>query len=145
VVPTVDFSAFMMPQIANTQNTPGFSLFGYSADLESLSLNVSNDIQYITLIGSESVKLLDRKPAGQLQFEAPTVAEKDYWTLVANNTPGAMSFDHGSRNGFKVSFSAPSVQLGNPSYADSKGVRFVSGPFTCNPISGDDEFYLDIK
>lgn len=143
--PSVDFSKFKIPQIANTQNTPGFSLFGYSADLESLSLNVANDIQYITLIGSESVKLLDRAPAGQLQFEAPTVTAKNYWEDVANSTPGAMSFDHGSRSGYKVSFAAPSVLLGNPTYQDSNGVQFLNAPFTCNPNQGNDEFYIDIK
>lgn len=143
--PSVDFSAFKIPQIANTQNTPGFSLFGYSADLESMSLNVANDVQYITLIGSESVKILDRAPAGQLQFEAPTIADKNYWQEVAESTPGVMSFDHGSRHGWKVSVYAPSVLLGNPTYQDSNGVQFLSAPFTCNPLTGNDELRIDIK
>lgn len=140
--PAVDFSAFMIPQIANTQNTPGFSLFGYSGAMESMSLNVSNTVEYITLIGRESVKILDRAPQGTLVFEATTMAEKDFFTSVKNSETGVMTIAHGSRNGFKIGFNAPRILLGNPTYQDSNGVQMLSAPFTLNPISGNDEFTL---
>jgi hypothetical protein len=144
VQPAVDFTNFQMPEIANTQNTPGFDLFGYSADLESASFNVANQIEYVTLIGSQSVKLLDRKPAGTLVFEAPTVAEKDYWAIAKDATKGALSLEHGSRAGLKVIVQANFVNLENPTYQDSNGTQMLSVPFTVNPNTGDDELLIRI-
>lgn len=140
--PSVDYSSFMIPQIANTQNTPGFSLFGYSGAMESMNLNVSNDVQYITLIGRDYVQILDRAPQGTLVFEAPTIAEQDYFSLVSNSTTGVLQIDHGSRSGYRVRFNAPRILLGNPTYQSSNGVEMLSVPFTLNPVSGNDEFTL---
>lgn len=143
--PTVDFSSFMIPQIVNTQNTPGFSLFGYSGAMESCSMNLSNDVEYITLVGKESVQIVDRKPAGTLIFEATSISTKDFFSIVAANTKGVMLINHGSFNGYKVLFNAPSVNLGNPTYQDSNGVQMLSAPFTVNPVSGNDEFSLTFQ
>lgn len=146
VAPTVDFSSFMIPLLVNTANTPGFTLFGYSGLLESMTMNIANDVQYITLVGSESVKILDRKPAGSLVFEAPTIASKDFFSLVAANTEGAMTLSHGSVNGYKVNLSCPQVLLGNPTYQDSNGVQMLSAPFTAQPTSaGNDELSISIQ
>ncbi|RYD26021.1 MAG: hypothetical protein EOP89_07925 [Lysobacteraceae bacterium] len=146
VAPAVDFSAFKIPQVANTQNTPGFKLFGYSAPLESMSLSLANDVQYITLIGKESVKILDRKPAGSFVFEAPHIAEKDFFSLVSANTSGAMQLVHGTQPGYIMQLDCPSVLLGNPAYQDSNGVQMLSTPFTAQPTSaGNDEVSITIK
>ena len=143
--PSVDFSAFKIPQVANTQNTLSFSLASYSALLESMNLNVANDVQYITLIGSESVKILDRKPAGNFVFEAPTIAAKDFFTLASDQTSSAMTLTHGSENGYKVKLAAPSVLIGNPNYQDSNGVQMLNIPYTANPSSsGNDEFTISV-
>lgn len=144
--PTPDFSGFAIPQIANTQQTPSYSLYGYSGSgLESFELQLANDVQYITLIGSESVKILDRKPAGTMVFEAPYIAEKDFFSLVKNSTTGAFALNHGSKNGFKVNLAASRILLGNPTYQDSNGVQMLSAPFTLNPTSGNDEVSLTFK
>lgn len=142
VAPIVDFAKFMIPEIVNTQNTPGFTLFGYSGNMESMNLNISNEVQYITLVGSESVKILDRKPAGSIVFEAPTIASKDFFSLVKSSTSGAMVISHGLKNGYKIQLNAPKVLLGNPSYQDSNGVQMLSAPFTINPTTGNDELSL---
>lgn len=143
--PTPDFSAFQIPFIANTQNTPGFELFGYSGALESMSMNVSNDVQYITLIGKEETKILDRKPAGTMVFEAPLIGDKDFFTLVRDNAQGPVVISHGPKSGHKVRFEAPAVLLGNPAYQDSNGVQMLSAPFTVNPVTGDDEFTIIVE
>lgn len=142
--PSVDFSAFQIPFIANTQNTSGFSLFGFSGAMESMTLNVNNSVEYVTLIGKESVQLLDRQPSGTLIFEAPTIAERDFFSLVKDNTQGELVISHGPKAGHRVNFSAPAVLLGNPSYQDSNGVQMLSAPFTVNPILGNDEFTIEI-
>ncbi|MGZ6477661.1 MAG: hypothetical protein ACXWQE_00085 [Bdellovibrionales bacterium] len=144
-VPTTDYTSFMIPQIVNTQNTPGFTLLSYSGNMESASMNVANDVQYITLVGSEKVNILDRKPAGTLVFEAPLTASKNFFSLASAQTQGALNLTHGSANGYKVLLDAASVLLGNPSYQDSNGVQMLSVPYTLNPVSGNDEFSLTFK
>lgn len=137
--PVADFSKFHVPLIANTQNTPGFELFGYSGNLESVNFNLANEVSYVPLIGTESVKILDRKPAGSLLFEAPTMAEKDFFTIATETELGEMSLTHGIKAGQIVKISAPKVNIGNPTYQDSNGVTMISVPFTANPDTGNDE------
>lgn len=142
VAPAADFTGFKIPKIANTQNTPGFSLFGGTANLESANFNVSNDVQYVSLIGEESVKILNRKPAGSFVFEAPTMAQKNYFEAAANTEVGEMILEHGVKAGEKVKVSCPSVNLGNPNYQDSNGTQMLNAPFTANPDQGNDEIVI---
>jgi hypothetical protein len=142
--PTVDYTEFMTPKIANTQNTPGFELFGYSGNLESANFNLSNQVQYVSLIGDESVKVLDRKPAGAFVIEAPTIATKDFFTLASEGSLGAMLLTHGNKAGEKVIVIAPKVNLENPAYQDSNGVMMLNIPYTANPDTGNDELTIRI-
>lgn len=143
--PSVDFTAFQIPKIANTQNTPAFSLFSYSGLLESMSLNLAGAVAYRTLIGVEEVLFTDRKPSGTFVIEAPTIGTKDFFSLAQAGTTGAMSLTHGLINGNIVKFDAPRVSLQNPSYQDSQGVQMLSLPFVISPNSGNDELIITVK
>jgi hypothetical protein len=140
--PTPDFSKFSIPQVSNTQNTTGFSLFGYSGALESLSLALNNSVQYITLIGKQYADVLDRKVNGSMSFEAPTVAAKDFWTSASNQQTGALAITHGSQNGNKVSIACPRVLLDSPKYKESNNVMFLSCGVSVMPVTGNDEMTL---
>lgn len=143
---TPDFSAFTTPKLANTTNTPTFTLDSYAALLESASLNIANSINHVQLIGSEEVKITDRAPAGSLLFEAPTIATKDYWSSITANTLLALVLNHGASNGYKVNLSCPYVHLNDPTYQDSNGVQMLSVPFQATPSSsGNDEVSLVFK
>jgi hypothetical protein len=144
--PTVDYAGFQIPKVANTQATPSYSLLGFSGSgVESINLNVTNDVQYITLIGSESVKIIDRKPAGTIVLEAPTIAAKDFFSAVEDQDTGLLEVTQDNRNGYKVKLSLPAVLLGNPSYTDNNGIQMLSLPFTANPSSaGNDEIALEL-
>jgi hypothetical protein len=142
--PTVDYDGFMTPKIANTQNTPGFSLFSYSGNLESANFNLANQVQYVALIGEESVKILDRKPAGAFVIEAPLIADKDFFTLASDGTNGDMTLTHGNKAGEKVIVLAPKVNLENPAYQDSNGIMMLNIPYTANPDTGNDELTIRV-
>jgi hypothetical protein len=145
-VPSVDYSDFLQPQVANTQQTPSFSLFSFSAPLESLALNMANDVQFRALIGtSDAVNIVDRRPAGTLVIEAQLVASKDYWDIITDGTTGALSITHGNVGGRKVQIACPRVSLGTPSYQDSQGVQMLSLPFNAAPNSGNDEVVITVK
>lgn len=140
--PTVDFSAFQIPKVVNTQNTTSFSLFSYSGLLSSMSLSLANDIQYRTLVNYEAVNLIDRKPTGTFVMEAPTITSKDFFSIAKAGTTGAMSITHGTVAGNIVTLSAPRVSLANPNYQDSQGVQMLSIPFVIAPNTGNDEISI---
>ncbi len=98
------------------------------------------------MIGLEEIKLSNRAPQGTLVFEAPTIAQKDYWDLIVANTATTLALNHGATNGYKVNLSAPNVTLLNPTYQDSQGVQMLSVPFRCEPSStGNDEVSFIFK
>jgi len=144
-LPSADYSAFQLPKVANNTNTTSFSLFSYSAILESFNINMTNDISYRHLIGSESVLLLDRKPAGTFLIEAPLIASKDFFAAAIAGDTGAMTCTHGTVGGNKVVLSAPAVSLQNPTYQDNNGVHMLSIPAVYVPSSGNDEVSIVVK
>lgn len=143
--PAVNYTAFQTPKIVNTQNTPAFSMFGFSGFLESMSLNLAGDVQYRTLVGEQEVLFLDRKPTGTFVIEAPTIASKDFFTIAEDGTTGVMSITHGAVGGNIVKLDAPNVSLANPNYSDSQGVQMLSIPFAAAPSSGNDELTVTVK
>lgn len=142
---TADYSAFMIPQVVNTQNTPVFSLLGYSGAAESLSIDMANEIYYKVLVGDESIELVDRKPSGTIVMELPSIATKDFFAAADSQTTGALALTQGSRNGYKVELAASGVLIGNPAFADNNGVAMISLPITLNPVSGNDELSITFK
>lgn len=140
--PSPDFSNFLTPELVNTQNTPGFTVHGYNGIAESVSFNLANDVQYLTYVGSESVKVLDRKPAGTLVVEAPAIATKDFFSIASDNTKDEMEIVHGTVAGKIITITMPKVSIGQPSYQDSNGVQFLSLPYIANPDVGNDELSI---
>lgn len=143
--PVADFSSFSIPQVANTQNTTNFSLLGYSGALESLSLGLNNQVEYITLIGKQYVDLLDRKVSGEMTFEAPTIAEKDFWAAAKDQVTGALTITHGSAHSNKVVLDCPKILLDSPKYKESNNVMMLTCGVSVMPTSGNDELTLTFQ
>lgn len=144
-LPSVTYTGFQTPLVANTTNTPTFSFFSVSPVLESLSLQMGNQVDYRTLIGSQYVQLTDRKVAGQLQFEANTIATKDWFSTAIGNTLGALSLVHGTTSGNKVQIASSTVDLLQPTYADNNGVQMISCGYVMTPsTAGNDEVTITV-
>lgn len=144
-LPTVDYSAFQTPLAANTSNTTGFSFFGHSGVLESLSINLGNEVNYRSLIGSESVIMTDRKVSGTAVFEAPTIATKDFFASALSSTLGTLAITHGTTAGNKFKIDSTRIDIANPTYTDNNGVQMLSIPFVAVPSSaGNDEISFTV-
>lgn len=143
--PLGDFSKFTIPQVANTQNTTGFSLLGYAGALQAFNLTLGNTVTYKTLIGREYVEVLDRKATGSATFEAPTVAQKDYWKAAADQETGTFTITHGSQHGNKVEITCPRVLLDSPKYQDSDNVMMLNCGVSIMPVVGNDEITITFK
>lgn len=144
--PAVTYTIFQTPLAANNANTTGFSLFSYSAALESMSLNFGNQVTYRNLIGLEDVIMTDRAVTGNVTFEAPTIATKDFFSIALGNTLGALDVTHGTVAGNRVQITSSRVDISNPTYSDSNSVHMLNVPLTLVPsTAGNDEISIVIK
>ena len=143
--PAVTYSNQATPAIFKAGNTLGVSILGYdSACVQSLSFDIANEVLYRELVGCDkSVTITNRAPAGEAMIEAPTIAQKDYFTIANNDTTGLVCFQHGITAGNIVTFVAPIVDIGNPSYSDQDGIQMLTLPYVAIPSSaGNDEVTL---
>ena len=146
-LPTVTYTAFQMPLVANNTNTTGFSFYSYSGVLESLNVNVGTAPTYRQLIGSESVLVTDRKTTGTVQIEAPAIGTKDFFgAALTDGTLGALDITHGTTGGNKVQISSSRIDIQNVSYNDNNGIQMLNIPFVAVPsTAGNDEFSIVVK
>jgi hypothetical protein len=142
--PAVTYSNQATPQIFKAGNTNAFSLLSYSACLMSCSFDIANEVIYRELVGcTKSITITNRAPSGTAVIEAPTIAQKDFFSIANNDTTGAISLLHGTTAGNQVGFLASKVDIANPTYSDSDGIQMLNLPYVAIPTSaGNDEVNL---
>lgn len=142
--PTTTYSAQATPLIFKAGNSSTFSFLGHSGCLQSLSLEMANEIVYRELVGCDKeVMITNRAPSGECMIEAVSVATKDYWTIANDDTTGLLTLLHGTTAGNRVTLVAPKVDISNPSYDDMDGVQMLNLPYVAIPTSaGNDEVVL---
>jgi hypothetical protein len=132
------------PLIFKNGNTTSFSAFSYSGALQSIDLNIGNDIVYRELIGgTKEVLITDRKPAGTMSIEAVLLATKNYFTVSTGSTTGSISFQHGTTAGNIATLTMAQSDLADASYADLNGIAMLNLPYVATPTAaGNDELSL---
>jgi hypothetical protein len=111
-----DFSAFQTPlEVGNTHTT--FTYDSYSAVLESLELDLGQQIAYVHRVGREAIEFEDAAPSGSMTIETPALATKNFFTL-AGGAPKAMSLVHGTTAGNIVEIAIDQMQTMPPTYVD---------------------------
>jgi hypothetical protein len=144
-VPTPVYTAWQIPQVANNIYTTAFSLFSYAGILESLNIDIGNQVDFRSLIGSEVVQMTDRKTTGTVIIQEPTVATKDFYSLVDSNTNGVITITHGTTTGNKVKIDLPNCDLTGVTHSENLGIRMLNLPFNAVPTNaGNDEFKITI-
>jgi hypothetical protein len=132
------------PLIFKNGNTTSFSAFSYSGALQSIDLNIGNDIVYRELIGgTKEVLITDRKPAGTMSIEAVLLATKNYFTVSTGSTTGSVSFQHGTTAGNIATLTMAQADLADASYAELNGIAMMNLPYVATPTAaGNDELSL---
>lgn len=144
--PICDYSGFQKPVVVNNDNTSGFTLHGYSSSgLQSLSIDMANNVVFQSLVGAERVLITDRKPVGAVSLEATTVAAKNWWALVSAATTDELSITHGTTAGNIAILDAFAAQLTQPGYEDLDGVAMLRASLILVPTGGNDEVALTVK
>jgi hypothetical protein len=145
---TTNFNGFQTPQLFNNTNSTGFSFHSYSPELSSLELQIGMEMVYRELVGSvREVLLTDRNTAGTVQFDAVTMATKDYFTSAITSVSGNCTVTHGTTAGNKVKVTVPRANISTINYTEQDRVTQYAIPFTALPSNngvGDDEFSIEV-
>lgn len=140
-----DLADFTIPEVVNTQNTGDFSLLGFSGALESFTFGLNNAVNYVTLVGKEYVGVFDRKMSGSTVFEAPRIADKNFWDITKEQITGLLTIRHGSRKGNRIKLTFPRVMLDSPKYSESNNVMMMTAGVSIMPNLGNDEATISFE
>ena len=141
--PTPVFTGWVEPIPVSNVNTPTASVHGYDVILESLTIDLANNVIHDDRPNEEAVKIVDRLTTGSISFIAPTLTAKNFFTIAKANTLGALSLVHGTVDGNIVTLSAANMHIIQPTYADVNGETVINANLAFIPSSsGDDEIQI---
>lgn len=142
------YTGFQAPLVFNNVNSSAFQFHSYAPELSSLELQVGMDMVYRELVGNtKEVLLTNRKTSGTVQFDAITMATKNYFTAATASTSGNCTVTHGTVNGNKVRLTVPRANITTISYVEQNGITQYSVPFVALPsngATGDDEYSIEV-
>jgi hypothetical protein len=141
----VDYSGFKDPVAVNKSNTPTAALHGVAGKVQTVSIDLANQLVYRNLIGVEKVEVTDRQPTGSFVMELESIATKDWFTTIEKGTLGTLAVVHGKTAGNIVELAAPKVQVLEPSFSDSDGITMLNCKLDIQPNTGNDEVVLIVR
>ena len=143
-LPTVTYGNQATPLIFKNGNTSGFQLLSYAGALQSLTMDLGVATVYRELVGgTKEVIITDRASSGSVSLEAPTIAQKDYFTAaLTDSTLGNLQFLHGTTAGNKVQLISSKVDIGDVNYGEMDGVAMLEIPYTLVPSASGNELSL---
>jgi hypothetical protein len=112
--PTYGTQLTQDPQVANTANTPTFTIGGYAAILRNFTFDAGNEVKTRFLIRSESVIIPASDEKVEFQIEAVPLAQFDPYSIANAGGTQALSLVHGVGAGKIATLSIPTFQLLNP-------------------------------
>jgi hypothetical protein len=141
----VTMAGWIEPTPVTKAETLVCTLDSYAIAMETLSIDVGNNIVYRNLPGIEQVVQTDRATSGSISFEKPALGDKNFDALVAAHTVVDLAVEHGSVAGKKVRVEAKN-QITNPSFADSDGIVMFNADLRMVPTdTGNDELKIIAK
>jgi hypothetical protein len=144
-LPATTYTNQATPLLFKNGNTTSFQLLSYSGCLQSIELEMGNEIVYRELVGcTKEVLITDRQVTGTAMIEAVALGTKDYFAAaITEGALGNLQFTHGITAGNIVAVSSTAIDIGDVSYEDSDGIQMLSIPVIAVPgSSGNDEISL---
>lgn len=133
------FTGFQ-PPLAVTEPNTEFTLHGYAAVIESLTITQGNEHVYKNRPNSEKMSFVDRKTKGQVVMECPKPTAQDFFALCRSGATGALVLTHGITAGNKVIINAGQVQLSNPRSSEADNMVMLTMDMNFLPTdAGNDE------
>lgn len=142
----VNFDAFMIPKAVNKQNVANWSLGAYTGCLQTLSIDMANELVWRALINCEGAEITNRKPTGKISLELPPIAQLNWPEMVLSGQGAPLTITHGTEAGNVVQLNVKDAQLTNPAYSDLDGVAMLDLDMNVNPgQTGDDELEIVVR
>ncbi|PRP71504.1 hypothetical protein BUE93_05760 [Chromobacterium amazonense] len=143
--PALTLTPFQTPMPFDAANVASFSLFGFIPAVQSLTLDMANEVKHRSLPGGvENVQITGRKPSGSVQIEATRIADQDWFALARTAARGALSVVHGKTAGNIIQIDA-TVSINSADYGESDNIAMATLPLSLLPTNGDDEFKLTVR
>lgn len=151
--PTPVLTAWRTPQVVTDPNSGNIILGGtYAAGAISSgtsyssrgfpSLDIGNDVQYVPLLGGDSIDIVNRDATGQFSLFLSASQTATFLTDIKANTLTSVGWTHGNGAGNLVTLFLPSAQRLNYSYDDYNGRLMSNMDLRALPVSGNDEVRL---
>lgn len=151
-VPSPTLTAWKPPRVVTDANSGDITFGGTYATgavtggtiypSRGITIDIGNKVEYIPLLGGQSVDITDRAVTGKLSLDATGAQDVSFLTSVKANTLQSVSMVHGSVAGNIITVFAPAVQLINPDYEDLSGRALNSYDLRFVPVSGNDELRI---
>lgn len=143
-IPSVTLATLTKPVGFSKSNTT-VSIGGYALKCSGAEVDGGQMVEYRNHAGVEEIAVVNRKPSAKLNFELPTVAQKDVYTLLESSTIEALSIVHGIVAGNIATLAAPYAQLVDISETKEAGRIFAQATYELKPgLSGAAPFTLVI-
>lgn len=155
---TTSLSAFKTPKVITNANTSQMMLggtvsasgapaitggSGYTS--QGIEVDGGQAVNFIPLVGIESVEITDRVMTGKVVLDMTASQEVAKMQDVRGATLSAISMIHGTDAGNKILIHCPNVQFTNPTKVDVNGRRMIGYDLRMVPDpagTGNDEFRL---
>lgn len=142
----VSFDAFMIPKAVNKRNVADWSFGSYTGCLQTLSIDMANELVWRALINCEGAEITGRKPTGKISLELPNIAQLNWPSMVMAGQGTPLTITHGVEAGHIVQLKIKEAQLTNPAYSDLDGVAMLDLDLNVNPgASGNDEIEIVVR
>lgn len=147
---TPDWSLFQVPLGVTKTNTPTVTIGGYSACLDSFTLNLNNSVVRKNRPNCRSTRITDRQPGGNFVIRAPEIATKDVFSEWVESHAAvqqiAAAITHGTAAGGILALSVPQLQVTKVTETDLDGELGYSCDYVAPPTdSGNDELSLVVR
>lgn len=135
-----DYSAWLEPLVANSVNTPVFTINGVAMVLKSYKLAINGELKPRFLIGKDEIIIANRSPALSTTVEAVPLATLNPFALAKATTPHPVVLQHGITAGNIVTVNTATSQMKRPaSFEQTDNVAEWPLEWMPLPSSGNDE------
>lgn len=143
--PLSGWDAFLVPQVANFDNTPLPSLHGYAGVFKSFTFDAGNTVVPFNNPGEREVRITKHAAKGTIGMLLPPLGTKDFVSIAQAGTLGKLKIEHGTLGPKKWFFECANdtCQILNPKFGDDNGRATLEADLNFVPTSaGGDEWQL---
>lgn len=114
--PVGNFSAFIIPEVAEINNTPVFTYDGVTLVLDTLNFAMNNKVSPRIKVNSEGVPYRGREASLTMLVDAVAKTTLDPFVKAVSGALATIEFQHGKIAGHIVAFETSNFEPGAPSY-----------------------------